>query len=202
MENQLSIEEAGQLAALARKAISYYLATGNILKDLPVEEKFKENRGVFVTLKTFPEQKLRGCIGLPYPITSLWQGVIQAAVSAAFNDPRFPPLKEEELDKLVVEISVLTLPKPINCSKKELPEKINIGKDGLIVKKGERSGLLLPQVATEEELSPKEFLELTCRKALLPETAWMSSSCTVLKFQAQVFREKEPQGKVFEELTP
>ncbi len=183
---------------LARKAIAYFLHTGQFLEDSAPTE-FSGERGVFVTLHKYPEKELRGCIGFPEAVKPLWNAVIEAAVSAAFRDPRFIPLKAEELEKILAEVSVLTVPEELRCGKEGLPEKIEIGRDGLIVRKAGVSGLLLPQVAPEWKWNSTEFLENACAKAGMEKSCWKEKETSVCRFQAQIFKEKEPEGKVEQE---
>jgi len=153
----------------------------------------KSHRGAFVTL-TNPDGSLRGCIGVPYPVKPLGEAVVQAAVGAASHDPRFPRVTAAELDSLKVEVSALTAPETLLCNAADLPDHVRIGTDGLIVTGLGRSGLLLPQVATELELAPDDFLSLTCEKAgLLPDT-WLTPDVEVKRFQAEVFSEATPRG--------
>jgi len=146
------------------------------------EHKLHEKRGVFVTLKN-PD--LRGCIGFPLPVMALGDAVIEAAVAAA-NDPRFPPLREDELKGLTLEVSVLTVPKVL---KEPSPEKLEIGRDGLIIEFSGRSGLLLPQVAPEHNMAAVEFLEAVCQKAGLPSGSWKEKGAIIKTFQAEIFSE-------------
>ena len=156
--------------------------------------EFDQLRGVFVTLEKFPSGDLRGCIGIPEPEKPLIDAVRDAACSSA-RDPRFPPLGIGELDKITVEVSVLTKPEPvIFSSPAELLEKIKPGKDGLILKKGWYSGLFLPQVW--EQLPEKEkFLEHLCYKAGIRDgECWKKAE--IQKFQVKAFKEKEPEGEI------
>lgn len=194
---KLSLEQGKELIELARKSIKYFFASGKVLKEI-APEKFSEKQGVFVSLHEFPSNALRGCIGFTTPIMPLWNTVIEAAFSAGFKDPRFNQLKLDEMDKVIVEITVLTVPEEITGEKKELPEKIEIGKDGLIMKMNGFSGLLLPQVSKEWQWTPKEFLEQTCVKAGLEKEDWKRKECKVFKFQGQIFKEDKPKGKVIE----
>lgn len=167
------------LLALARSSIGEALTTrrrpgkAEVLSPL-----LREKRGVFVTLQQ--EGMLRGCIGFPFPSRPLGEACQEAAYSAAFEDPRFPPLDPRELESIEFEISVLSVPEPIR------PEQVKVGVHGLFIRKGRRSGLLLPQVAFEERWGREELLGQTCRKAGLPEDAWKSGA-EVLGFEAQVF---------------
>ncbi len=199
ISGNFSIAEGKKLVLLARRSIKYTLASNTLLRQPCENKKFAEPRGVFVTLNSFPEKGLRGCIGFPYPVKPLWNAVIEAAAEAAFHDLRFQPLQVSEVEKTVVEISVLTMPEEIKAEKKELPKKIAVGKDGLIVKRGIRSGLLLPQVSVEQHWDAETFLQHCCLKAGLPEKSWQLQGTDVFRFQAQVFSEKQPDGLVEEE---
>ncbi len=195
----------GELAIrLARRAIEECLNNGIKLKPDNLPKVFNENRGVFVTLKT-PEliqgiekrKELRGCIGRPYPILSLGEAIIISAINAARDDPRFHPVKPEEIDGLIIEVTVLTVPKLINAKPRDLLDKIVIGRDGLIVAAGRCSGLLLPQVAVEHGFDCTEFLCQTCMKAGLMPDAWLNGA-EVYSFEGQIFEEIEPGGEVRE----
>jgi len=165
-----------------------------------------EKRGVFVTLEKIVVQPdgmrkrvLRGCIGYPEPVLPLVEATIKAALDAAFHDPRFPPLMENELSSVIFEVSVLTKPKLLNVSDpKELPRHIKIGTHGLIIERGFFKGLLLPQVAVEYEWSEEKFLDQACIKAGLPTRAWMMPGTRVYTFEAQIFAELEPEGEIIE----
>ncbi len=196
----LSLQEGEFLVNLARAAIERFLREGRII--VPPEstpQVLFEERGVFVTLKTFPAGELRGCIGFPEPIMPLVQATIEAAISAATKDPRFYPVSPEELGRITVEVTVLTPPEPIDAPPEELPKRIRVGRDGLIVRCGFGSGLLLPQVPVEWGWNEEEFLSQTCVKAGLPPNCWLDPRCKFFKFQGQIFTETEPYGKVVEE---
>ncbi len=194
----------GELAVrLARRAIEECLGNGKKIEPDNLPKVFNEHRGVFVTLKT-PEliqgiksKELRGCIGRPYPILPLGKAIIISAINAARDDPRFHPVKPEEIDELIIEVTVLTVPKLINAKPKDLPDKIIIGRDGLIVATGMCSGLLLPQVAVEHGFDCTEFLCQTCMKAGLMPDAWLNGA-EVYSFEGQIFEEIEPEGEVRE----
>ena len=182
----LAEEDGAFLISIARQAIQAQLNSENYApKNVPGH--LEQNQGVFCTLKA-EHGVLRGCIGLPYPIKPLIEALQEAALGAAFGDPRFKPLTKQEEFK--IEITVLTQPEPFNCPKQDIPSKIVIGKHGLIVKKGMASGLLLPQVASDAHMSAVEFLEATCWKAGLPVKAWKDEDTGILFFEGQVFEEK------------
>jgi uncharacterized protein (TIGR00296 family) len=194
---KLSDEDGVFLVRLARNAItsrmrgeSFRIATApNSLRGL--------RRGVFVTLNTYPELELRGCIGFPYPVKSFLDQVVDAAISAAFGDPRFMPLEEDELNRVVVEVSVLTLPEEIKTKDRRLlPSMIEIGRDGLIIESSLGAGLLLPQVPVEYGWDAEEFLTNLCFKAGLPPTYWLTGQAVIKRFTAEIFAEKEPNGEV------
>ncbi len=196
----------GELAVhLARKAIKDCLEKGIKLKPDNLPPVFREKRGVFVTLNKTSEliqgnkKELRGCIGRPYPIMPLGEAIIISAINAAREDPRFYPVKPEEISDLVIEVTVLTVPKRINAKPKDLPEKIAIGKDGLIVATRRNQGLLLPQVAVEHGFDGMEFLCQTCMKAGLMPDAWLNGA-DVYSFEGQIFEEIEPGGEVREKI--
>lgn len=141
---------------------------------------FSEKRGAFVTLHI--EGKLRGCIGYIIGVEPLLDTIQKMAISSAFNDPRFPALRQDEFEHLNVEISVLSPLEIVNDI-----DKIQVGRDGLIIKKGFRQGLLLPQVPEEQDWDKTTFLQHTCLKAGLPPDAWKKKGTTIKKFSAQIF---------------
>ncbi len=153
------------------------------------------NCGVFVTLSSYPSMLLRGCIGFPEPIFSLASALIQAAQYAC-HDPRFEDLREDELNSIVVEVSILTPPKEVLVSDpKLLPKTIKVGRDGLIASNGPYHGLLLPQVPVEYGWDEEEFLRQTCVKAGMTPDMWLDKDTKISSFQADVFTEEAPRGK-------
>jgi len=162
----------------------------------PPNEKWIAKSGVFVTILTYPEKELRGCIGIPEPMMPLIDALKEAAQSAT-RDPRFPPLEKSELSKIIIEVSILTPPEIVKVkSAKDYPNEIEIGRDGLIAEHGWNRGLLLPQVPVEWKWNAGEFLSETCMKAGLAPDAWFEKGFKLYKFQAEIFGEKEPNGKV------
>lgn len=195
----VSKEQGEFLIDLARETIEEYLSEGK-KPEVPedVDEELKEKRGVFVTLKK--EGSLRGCIGRPLPNQPLLEGLMASAVSAATGDPRFPSMDREELPNISVEVSVLTVPEEIEPEDpKDYIEEIEVGKHGLIAKRGGREGLLLPQVPVEHGWNEEEFLSQTCVKAGLSPDSWLSGNTKIEKFSAQVFKENSPNGEVVEQ---
>ena len=194
MQRPLKFEEGKTAVRLARKAIEVYLDERKLIQDR-LTGVFEEKRGVFTTLTKFGE--LRGCIGFPYPIKRLDEAIIESAVSAAVDDPRFEPVRLSEMNDITVEVTVLSPPEKLDAKPRELPKRIEIGKHGLIVKMGPFSGLLLPQVAVEYNFDEEEFLTQTCMKAGLPPDCWLSGA-EVYRFEGQIFKEKEPRGEIEE----
>lgn len=195
----MDLKEGEALVKTARKAIEKWVREREKLSVKDYPRHWDEKRGVFVTIHSYPEKELRGCIGYPEPVMPLIRALVDSAIQAT-QDPRFPPLEEQELDRIVVEVSVLTPPEPIRVKDpREYPEKIRIGRDGLIVRKGFYSGLLLPQVAPEHGMGKEEFLSHTCLKAGLPPDAWLDSNTQVYRFQAEIFKEVKPRGEVVKE---
>lgn len=191
-------ESEGIIAVqLARNTIEAYLRTGKMTDGFEMELPpiFDEKRGVFVTLTK--DELLRGCIGHPYPDSPLKYAITDSAISAALRDPRFPPVRTDEMKGVVVEVTVLTPPERIEALPKDLPGKIEIGRHGLIVKKGYRQGLLLPQVAPENDMDEIDFLSHTCLKAGLEYDAWITGA-EVYCFEGQIFAEIEPKGDIIE----
>ena len=171
------------LLSLARETVREGARAGRMPQGPDVATPLlKSKRGVFVTLHQ--EGALRGCIGFPYPVKPLVEACREAAFAAAFEDPRFPRVVEEEVDGLEFEISVLSPPEPIR------PEDVRVGVHGLYFRQGSRSGLLLPQVATEYGWTAGEFLSQTCRKAGLPPDAWKAGG-DLFGFEAQIFNETD-----------
>ena len=197
----LSEEERRLALTIPRRAIERALGRDRVrdpagpFRSELLPAVFDERRGVFVTLKRFPSLELRGCIGYPLPVLALREALARAAVSAAVEDPRFRPVRAEELPRLAIEVSVLTVPQPIRAARpQDLVRAVLVGRDGLIVEGFGSSGLLLPQVAPEQHWSSEEFLEGTCEKAGLPPTAWRDPRVSVQRFEAEVFGESHPGG--------
>jgi hypothetical protein len=194
-----TVQDGKVLIREARRAIELYLKNGRVSRaQLPQE--MDRPLGVFVTLKKHRPagERLRGCIGFPEPIYELSRGLAKAAVSAAFSDPRFPPVGEEELPDISIEVSLLSSPRLLDVPKRELSAAVVVGKHGIIIERGISRGLLLPQVAIEENCDSESFLALGCLKAGLPPDAWLDKKVNVYVFTARVFGEVEPGGDVVE----
>ncbi|MCW1301350.1 MAG: AmmeMemoRadiSam system protein A [Candidatus Nanoarchaeia archaeon] len=181
------------LVKLAREAVTKHFRGEKVTPVKGLEEK----RGAFVTIHKYPSLELRGCIGFVEPIFPLWEAVTKAALNAAFNDIRFSPLTEDELELVIFEVSVLFEPELIRVSNpKEYLEKIYPG-DGIILKWGIFSGVFLPQVW---EIIPEkeDFLNALCEKAGLPHGSWLERGVKLYKFKVAAFREEEPYGRIIQ----
>ncbi|ABM80262.1 AmmeMemoRadiSam system protein A [Hyperthermus butylicus] len=200
--DELTFEEGAYLVRLARRSVEYYFEHG---KRMPIPSDAPEGLlrpgAAFVTITTYygPEaRELRGCIGYVYPVKSLVETVIDVAVEAAFNDPRFPPMNRNELPRVTFEVSVLGPLEPLPSTPEERVKSIVIGRHGLVAKKGFLQGLLLPEVPVEYLWDEETFLAETCVKAGMPPTCWLDSDTEFYRFTSRAWREKTPMGEVEE----
>jgi len=178
----LSAEDRRALLVYARESVRCAVLR-SAAPEIPQRETFDIACGVFVTVHV--QGKLRGCIGVVETSEPLSSSIVHCASGAALRDPRFPPVSEEELGAVEVELSLLSRPAPL------LVSEIEIGRHGLIVSKDGRRGLLLPQVAVEHKLSREQFLAETCRKAGLSGDAWRTDDIAILGFTCVVISESE-----------
>jgi len=193
----LSLTDGTNAVRFARRVITTYV-NRHPTPTPTLGKPFEEKHGVFVTLHTYPAHELRGCIGIPLPVMTLCEAIIESAQSAT-QDPRFPPLAAEEFDHVIIELTVLTKPELIRVTQpQEYPRHIEIGRDGLIVEQGFYKGLLLPQVPVEQGWDKEEFLSYTCTKAGLLPDAWFEKTTKISKFSGQIFTEEKPNGHVKE----
>ena len=174
-------KERAELLRIARESIESYVRYRKVPTFEVTDPKLVEKRAAFVTITEGGQ--LRGCIGTTHAMQPLYLTVRDVAISAAVNDPRFMPLSIAELDKIHVEVSVLSEPKEINSA-----EEIEVGRHGLVMEKGGHSGLLLPQVATDYGWDRDTFLEQTCKKAGLDKNCWKEGA-RILTFEGEVFEE-------------
>ncbi|MBP8591077.1 AmmeMemoRadiSam system protein B [Candidatus Shapirobacteria bacterium] len=183
-QGELSQEGKRMLLSWARQVLESYFEKGKVPDQPPPTPALAQKRGVFVTLKE--EGQLRGCIGDFSANEPLWEKVEKMALAAAFDDPRFPPLTPEELDKVKIEISVLSPLQKINSI-----EEIEMGKHGVYLKYGNRSATFLPQVAKETGWEREEFLDQLClEKAGLPAGCWRHPQTELFSYTAEVFGEE------------
>ncbi len=178
----LTDQQKKKVLEIARETLNCYLSGRQLPPFVADDPVLQEKRGVFVTLKRGGE--LRGCIGYIQPIKPLAEAVRDIAIQSATADPRFPAVSHEELKEISIEVSVLTVPKKVDA------KDVVLGRDGVIVKKGYRQGVFLPQVADETAWSKEEFMDNLClHKAGLPPDSWKNPNTEIHTFQAEVFAE-------------
>ncbi|MFN3134366.1 MAG: AmmeMemoRadiSam system protein A [Candidatus Kryptonium sp.] len=187
----LTDEEKIELLKIARNSITSTVNGEGLPEVEPKTENLKTPCGAFVTITI--NDNLRGCIGYVEPVKSLAETVNEVAAKSALEDPRFPPVEPYELDKIEIEISVLS---PLTRVKSI--DEIKVGENGIMIKRGWRRGLLLPQVAVEHNLTREEFLEHTCLKAGLPPDCWKDKETEIYIFTAIVFKESDFKQKTGE----
>ncbi len=186
-----------EAVGLARAAIESEVR-GTPIDCGTTDDRFADASGAFVTLSTYPGHDLRGCIGFPMPLFQLGRAIEEAA-RAACHDPRFPDLREGELDSVTVEVTVLTVPEGIVADgPDELVSEVVIGRDGLIIEYGGHRGLLLPQVPVEWGWDAREFLAHLSLKAGLPPDAWTYKGARISAFRGKIYTEATPYGDITE----
>lgn len=186
MEDLLSSTEKKVLLTIARQSIVSYVNGAEMCVVPREERRLNMKHGCFVTIKQ--HGKLRGCIGNFQSELPLFKEVSAIAVASASQDPRFYPLKKQDIDSISLEISVLSPLKKI-----EDIENIIVGTHGIYLEKGYYRGVLLPQVAVDHHWDRTTFLNQTCIKAGLPTTAWQESDADIYIFDAQIFAETDPE---------
>jgi AmmeMemoRadiSam system protein A len=181
-EHVLNKESQIELLRIAREALKLCTegkACDEIASNFP---ELQAHMGAFVTLTKNSE--LRGCIGNFEPEQPLWQVVREMAIAASLEDPRFSPVRPEEVGHIRIEISVLTPRQKIQDI-----DEIQVGTHGLYIKKGWHAGTLLPQVAVEYKWDKSTFLKQTCYKAGLPADAWTDPQTEIFVYSAIIFHE-------------
>lgn len=191
----LSLSDGTAGVRLARDSAAAAVL-GKPLPGAPPSPRFREPRGAFVTLRR--EDVLRGCIGRAEPAQPLGEAIVESAAAAATRDPRFEPVAPDELGSLSLEVTVLSPPEPLAGPAPELVKRVAVGEHGLMVRRGNRAGLLLPQVPVEQGWDSEEFLCQVCAKAGLPMDAWLLSGTRLFAFRGQIFAERGPAGPVEE----
>lgn len=180
-----TIKEKKILLEAARRSINSVFTQEDIPE--PNYEKhplFNSHAGVFVTLTQ--KGVLRGCIGYIISDQPLFITVCEAAIQASQSDPRFPPIRQSEIESLSIEISILSEPFPLNSY-----DEIEIGKHGLILEEKGKRGLLLPQVPVEHHMNREQYLDSICRKSGFPAEYWRTKQLRLSGFTASVFSEEE-----------
>ena len=194
----ISDDDGKILVKMARTVVTKYLTNNTKIFDHDFKEKFSFNAGVFVTIND--KSGLRGCIGFPFAMKKLSDALTDAAISASTEDPRFSSIRQNELNNLVFEVTVLSDAEEISTSSpEEIIQEVKIGRDGLMIEKDSQSGLLLPQVPVEYNWDVVDFLNHTCHKAGLPNGSWKDKDTKISKFQGIIFREILPNGEIVRE---
>ncbi|MEM0118195.1 MAG: TIGR00296 family protein [Conexivisphaerales archaeon] len=194
----ITLDDGKWLVKTARRAAETFVAEG---KKIPIPDDTpaiaKNKMGVFVTIKSYPKDELRGCIGRPEPNQPLIEALIDSAIDSATRDPRFDPMSTQELKSSTFEVSVLTPPHVVEVKNPlEYKNKIVIGRDGLIVEWSYGAGLLLPQVPVEEGWDIETYLSYACMKAGAHPDYWLIDKVRIYSFQAIIFYEEAPGGEV------
>ncbi len=194
------LPEGKELVRAARSTIELYIKDPRFDRKI-IEgsiSSIKGKHGMFVTIENYPSLSLRGCVGYIEGIKEINSLLVDAALAAAFDDPRFPPLSADELDQIAIEVSILSEKAELGKAKEERLANLEIGRHGLIIEYGVYSGLLLPNVAVEEHFGKVDFLEAVCRKAGLPANSWQQPNVHMYTFETQIFREEKPNGSIKE----
>jgi uncharacterized protein (TIGR00296 family) len=194
-----TLKEGQHLVSVARDIVESLFSDGSPSLQPLIQINVKA--GVFVSIHdcSTGENILRGCVGFPLPRGEFYSSLKEAAIAAATQDPRFNPISKEELDKVVIEVSVLNLPELIRVAKPiDYLAMVKLGVDGLMLSWGEHSSLLLPQVALEFNWTVDEFLSNLCYKAGLTPEMWMNKDVKIYKFGCVIFRESEPRGRIYQ----
>ncbi len=183
--DEIGSSHGRKLKNIALTAIRSQLS-GMRYKPRITDPLLREKAGIYVTLEN--QGEMRGCIGFVYPTYELWAATKRAAIHAAYQDPRFKPIERDELETLEVEISVIGPVEKVRIKTDKDADGIQIGTHGLMVVGNGSTGLLLPQVAEEMELTPVEFLMAACEKGGLDQESWRNQDISVYRFPVKVFR--------------
>ncbi len=194
------IDKGAELVKAARSSIELYVKSPRFYKGMVSSNllHFKDKYGIFVTLEHYPTRTLRGCIGFLYGSSYVYHTLVDAAIAAAFEDPRFVPISHYELDEMLIEVNVLSEMKDLGKSAASRKKNLTLGRDGISIEYGIYRGLLLPGVAVEENLTKEEFLNALCDKAGLPSRYWMQPNVKMYRFETQIFREEKPNGNIID----
>jgi uncharacterized protein len=199
--DEITVQEGKELVRLARTSVESFVKNRKLVISANNSNK---KAGVFVTIynlnKENNEKNLRGCIGYVLPSKNIYDSVIDAAINAATQDPRFIAVSKKELEEVIFEVSVLTKPFRIRVEDTNLSlNKIVIGRDGLMLESRYGSGLFLPQVPVEQNWKVRQYLENLCYKAGAPSNAWLLPDSNLYTFHSYIFREKLPNSEIYAE---
>ena len=191
-----TIKHGEELVKAARHAVELCLMSPNFKTSMLESHLggFKERHGVIVTIQHYPTMTMRGSMGFPKPTGAVRHLVIEAAVAAAIEDPGYVPVSHMEFEDIVISVDILSMPEPVKGTPDAKKRKIKIGRDGLMIEYGFRTGILLPIVPIEGRWTKDQFLEALCKKAGFDEDAWKRSDYSLFRFTSQTFRELSPRG--------
>lgn len=195
-----SIKDGEALVGAARNSIELFLKNPHFEKETVKRSvsKLSKSHGLYVTLMHYPTRTLRGHIGFPKPVNTVGEMVVDAAISAAFEDPKFVPVSHKELEHLIVEVTLLSDRIPLKGAVSTRLKDIKLGRDGLAAEYGVRGAILLPGTAVDEKWSKQRFLEEICLKVGLSKGHWSQPNVKIYRFEAQTFSEIEPGGRIVE----
>ena len=195
-----SLDEGRRLVSAARSSIELFLKDPRFEPEMVKStlKEFSKPDGVFVTLRHYPNEVVRGHAGFSEPIAPLGESLVEAAIAAAFGDQRFVPLSHRELDDVVIEIDIISKIEKIGGSEANRLKRLSLGRNGIIVRHGTNKGILMPEFPVRHRLSKQQALEEACIHAKLPESYWKQPSVEVLYFTSQHFIEETPSGRVNE----
>jgi AmmeMemoRadiSam system protein A len=182
---QLTVEDKQMLLSLARQTLRDYLGEGQLPRYDTDSPALLERRAAFVTLWNRDSGELRGCRGEAYPRVALIDSVVQMAVAAAIDDPRFPSVTVDEVADLRIDLNVLTPMKPIR------PEDVVVGRHGLRIISGGATGLLLPEVPVRYGWDREEYLRWVCKKAGVPDDTWQAEGVQLFGFESEAWGEED-----------
>jgi len=180
---ELTTEQRVRLLQIARKTIFHWVSRNTYPSLEEEDQRLNSMEGAFVSLHI--GDRLRGCIGRFDGSAPLYKTVMEMAVGAAFEDPRCPPLRTDEVPRTDIELSILSPLEVVDAS------AVDVGKHGLLISQGRARGTLLPQVATQFEWTREEFLSQTCQKGGMDAAAWQQDDCVIQVFEADVFSESQ-----------
>lgn len=197
-----SASEGEELVKAARYVVESYVSSAKFSRWIAEErlEGFKMRHGLFVAFEHYPTRTLRGCIGFTKPQDPVKKALVDAAIAASTEDPTARPISHMELDHLVAEVSVL-LHEPVQIKGSTplaIKRQVKAGKEGLMLRYGIYTGVLLPQTVMDNGWNAEQALDGVCTKAGLPTHTWKKHNVSLYRFASQVFRESSPRGAVEE----
>lgn len=194
------MDEGRELVSAARNSIELFLRNPHFTKSLVKKSMspFRKRNGVFVTLRHYPTKELRGMSGFIEPMQDVGELVVDAAISAAFEDRRFIPISINELQHLIIEVSIISNPQQLTGSKLARSKAIELGRHGLILEYGTRKGIVLPRSYAKFHESKKHMLEEACKSAGIGTNLWAQPMIKLYKFESTIFAEETPEGNVVE----